>query len=197
MAINACRLESLSVGLDFRNCCWIECHHIANVIHRKNLNINWIKVKGHSDVSSNKHADVLAKNAALSAWHLSHLVSERFLKTGINMVSSNSRHFICDVFRSIHHVYWKIGSGSQFVLDCLHFHMAIGFTNIRTAGFHTYFMKALHHYFSVAIRKRLYDKGYPSVVCLFCGEVEVSDHVFSCSSDVDSCTNLLNTYAAF
>ncbi|KAG9296929.1 hypothetical protein G9A89_006884 [Geosiphon pyriformis] len=42
---------------------------------------------------------------------------------------------------------------------------------------------SLHHHLSVAVQKCLYDRGYPNVVCLFCGEVEVSDHVFSCSSD--------------
>ncbi|KAG9304767.1 hypothetical protein G9A89_016797 [Geosiphon pyriformis] len=204
VAINACRLESLSVGPNFRNCCWIEHCHIANIIHHKNLDVNWIKVKGHSGVSSNKHADTLAKNAALSAWHLFHLVSERFLKAGVDTIFGNSRHFVHDIFRSIYHAHWKIGSGSQVVPDCLHAdidwlrsslvwhldsHMATGFTSIQMAGFHTYFMKALHHCLLVAV-------GYPSVVCLFCGEVEVLDHVFSCSSDTDSHANLLDTYAA-
>ncbi|KAG9302710.1 hypothetical protein G9A89_005184 [Geosiphon pyriformis] len=211
VVINACRSESLSAGPDFRNCCWIEHYHIANVIHRKNLDVNWIKIKDHSDVLDNKRADVLAKNAALSVWHLPHLVSERFLKAGVNIVSGNSRHFVCDVFRSIHRAYWEVDSGSRVVPDCLcanidwlrsslvwHLdsHMATGFTSIRMAGFHTYFMKALYHHFPVAVRKCLYDRSYLSIVCLFCDEVEVSDHVFSCFSDTDSHANLLDTYVA-
>ncbi|KAG9298387.1 hypothetical protein G9A89_005247 [Geosiphon pyriformis] len=190
-AIDACRLESLSH------------HHIANVIHCKNLDVNWIKVKGHLGVSGNKRADVLAKNAALSAWHLPYLVSKRFLKAGVDTVFGNSRHFVCDIFRSIHRAHWEIGSGFQFVPGCLHAdvdwlrsslvwhldsHMATGFTSSRMAGFHTYFMKALHYHFPVA--------SYSSVICLFCGEVEVSDHVFSCFSDANSHTSLLDTYAA-
>ncbi|KAG9304835.1 hypothetical protein G9A89_016865 [Geosiphon pyriformis] len=67
MVIDACKSESLLVGPDFRNHCWIEYCHITNVICHKNLDVNWIKVKGHSGVSSNKCADVLAKDAALSA----------------------------------------------------------------------------------------------------------------------------------
>ncbi|KAG9304836.1 hypothetical protein G9A89_016866 [Geosiphon pyriformis] len=74
--------------------------------------------------------------------------------------------------------------------------MATGFTSVQITGFCTYFMKAFHHRLSIAVQKHLYDKGYSNVVCLFCGEVEVSDHVFSCSSDTDICTGLLNTYAA-
>ncbi|KAG9304069.1 hypothetical protein G9A89_005979 [Geosiphon pyriformis] len=35
----------------------------------------------------------------------------------------------------------------------------------------------------VAICKRLYDKCYPGVLCLMCGDVELSDHVFTCRSE--------------
>ncbi|KAG9288345.1 hypothetical protein G9A89_021376 [Geosiphon pyriformis] len=205
VAIDAYRSESLLAGPDFKNCCWIERRHITNVIHCKNLDVNWIKVKGHSGVSGNEHANALAKEAVFSAWHLPHLVSERFLKAGINMVSGNSRHFVHNIFRSIHHAHWEVGSGSRVVPGCMHadidwlrsslvwypdFHMATGFTSTRTAGFCTYFMKAFHHRLPVAMQKCLYDRVYLSVVCLFCGEVEVSDHVFSCSFDADSHTDL-------
>ncbi|KAG9298736.1 hypothetical protein G9A89_012804 [Geosiphon pyriformis] len=38
--------------------------------------------------------------------------------------------------------------------------------------------EALHHHLPVAVRKCLYSRHYPEVVCLFCSNVEVSDHVF-------------------
>ncbi|KAG9301394.1 hypothetical protein G9A89_018066 [Geosiphon pyriformis] len=181
-AIDACGSEFLSR------------YHIANIIHHKNLDVNWVKIKGHSDVSGNERADALAKDAALSAWYLPHLISERFLKTGVDMVSGNSRHFVHNIFRSIHCTHWEVGSGSQIVLGCLH--VDIDWLSIWMAGFYTYFMKALHYRFPVAMQKRLYNRSYPSVVCLFCGEIEVSDHVFFCSSDTNICTDLLDTYAA-
>ncbi|KAG9307389.1 hypothetical protein G9A89_017218 [Geosiphon pyriformis] len=162
-----------------------------------------IKVKGHLGVLDNKRADVLAKNVTLSVWHLPHLVSERFLKTGVDMVSGNLRHFVHDVFRSIHYTHWEVGCLCAdidwlrfFLVWHLDSHMATDFTNIRMAGFHTYFMKTLHYYLLVAVRKHLYDRGYSSVVCLFCDEVEISDHVFFCSSDANSRTSLLDAYAA-
>ncbi|KAG9301946.1 hypothetical protein G9A89_020990 [Geosiphon pyriformis] len=43
--------------------------------------------------------------------------------------------------------------------------------------------KALYHWLPIAVRKRIYDKCYPSVLCLYCGEIEVSDHMFSCVVD--------------
>ncbi|KAG9293667.1 hypothetical protein G9A89_019004 [Geosiphon pyriformis] len=85
VALDAYKSELLLAYPDFRNCCWIECHHIANV--------------GHSDISGNKHVDELAKKVVLFTWHLSYLVSKRFLRAGGNVVSGNSRHFVCDVTR--------------------------------------------------------------------------------------------------
>ncbi|KAG9293619.1 hypothetical protein G9A89_005622 [Geosiphon pyriformis] len=169
-ALDACKFEFLLICLDFRNQCWIKQHHIANVIHRKNLDVNWVKVRGHLGVLDNECAN------------LPYLISECFLKAGGTVVSGNSRHFVRDVFQSVHRACWKIGSGSKVSRSSLVWH----------PDSHI----ALHHCLSVAVQKCLYDKSYPSVVCLFCGEVKVSDHVFSCSSDADSHASLLDTYAA-
>ncbi|KAG9303193.1 hypothetical protein G9A89_000728 [Geosiphon pyriformis] len=101
-ALNACRLEMELVRPDFRNWCWIECCHIVNVIHHKNLKVNWCKVKGHSGVLGNEQANKLARTAALSGWHLPYSVDERYLRGGGAAISSNSRHFVWDIFWSVH-----------------------------------------------------------------------------------------------
>ncbi|KAG9304018.1 hypothetical protein G9A89_005928 [Geosiphon pyriformis] len=75
-------------------------------------------------------------------------------------------------------------------------HLASGFTSMHTAGCRTYFIKALHHQLPVAVCKHLYDRRYPSVVCLFCGDVETSDHVFSCSQDAVSRARLLGAHVS-
>ncbi|KAG9284979.1 hypothetical protein G9A89_009789 [Geosiphon pyriformis] len=171
VALDVCKLESLLA----------QCYHIANVICHKNLTVNWIKVKSHLGISDNEHVDELAKDVALSTWHLPHLVSKRFLKAESNVVSGNSRHFV--------------GSGSQILAAGLHngvnwskstlvwhpnSHLAAGFTSACTL--------------SVTVHKHLYDKCYLSVVCLFCGDVEFSDHVFICPFDAAGHAQLLNAH---
>ncbi|KAG9304495.1 hypothetical protein G9A89_020059, partial [Geosiphon pyriformis] len=161
--------------------------------------VNWVKVKGHLGVLGNEHTDVLAKDATSLPWWLPHLISKCFLRAGGAVVSSNSKHFVRDVFQFVYRAYWEIGSSSKVVADGLcgdidwsrfslvwhpDFHMMTGFISIRTAGFCTYFMKCL------------YNRDYSSVICLFCDKFEVSDHVFSCSFDADSHVNLLDIYAA-
>ncbi|KAG9288320.1 hypothetical protein G9A89_021351 [Geosiphon pyriformis] len=191
-ALDACRSESLLVRPDFRNRCWIKRHHIATIIHQKNLDVNWVKVKNHSGVSDNEHADALAKGAALSAWCLPYLVSKHFLCAGGTAVFGNSRHFVRDVFRLRANINWS----KSFMVWHPDSHLASGFTSMCTAGCRTYFMKALHHQLPVAVHKHLYNRRYPSVVCLFCGDVETSDHVFSCSQDAVGRVRLLGAHAS-
>ncbi|KAG9303326.1 hypothetical protein G9A89_013652 [Geosiphon pyriformis] len=150
-ALDACKLEFVLACPDFRNWCWVKCRHIVNVIHHKNLNVNWIKVKGHSSVPDNEHADALARTAAFS--------------------NSNSRHFVYDIFRSVHCLCWEVGSGSCILADSLHANIDWSKSSLQ-----------------------LYNKYYPNVVCLFCGNVKILDHVFSCPFDVADCTHLMEAY---
>ncbi|KAG9299120.1 hypothetical protein G9A89_020433 [Geosiphon pyriformis] len=97
-------LAKLNIGTmdldqhDFRNQYWIERHHIANIIHRKQLDINWVKVKGHSGIMSNEHTNEFAKAAAFSDFCLPSSINEQFLKAGGTMVSDSSKYFVRDVF---------------------------------------------------------------------------------------------------
>ncbi|KAG9304476.1 hypothetical protein G9A89_020040 [Geosiphon pyriformis] len=55
--------------------------------------------------------------------------------------------------------------------------------NRKSANLHMYLIKAVYRRLPVAVRKRLYNKDYPKVLCLLCNKVELSDHVFTCSDD--------------
>ncbi|KAG9291445.1 hypothetical protein G9A89_021864 [Geosiphon pyriformis] len=193
-ALDACKSELGLMCSDFCNWCWVECQHIRNVICSKNLKVSWHKVKGHSGILGNEHTDGLADAASFSDWFFSPCVSEHFLVADGGIVSGNSRHFVQDVFQAVCHARWEVGSGSSFLVDGLlsdvdwlrssqvwhpDSHMATSFTSRCTADSCTYFMKALYYQLPVAVRKRFYDKCYLSVLCLYCTEVEISDHVFS------------------
>ncbi|KAG9306161.1 hypothetical protein G9A89_016065 [Geosiphon pyriformis] len=164
----------------------------------ENLNACWFKVKEHSGVVVNECADALAVAASTSDLFLSSCLNEYYILAGGVAVSGNFRHF-------------KVGSDSKVLVTSLHsdidwrrfslvwhpdMHMAAGFTGKRSASACTYFIKALYHWLSMAVRKRLYSRSYPSILCLFCGEVEFSDHVFSCGFDATICTQLLDMHAA-
>ncbi|KAG9300984.1 hypothetical protein G9A89_018936 [Geosiphon pyriformis] len=209
--LDACKSELVLMHPDFCNCCWIERHHIKNIIWTKNLNVVWCKVKGHSGVLGNNVVDVLANSASSSECFFPPCFKEHFILADSCVVSDNARHFARDIFWSIYHAHWEVGSGLRNVADNLladidwyrssfvwhpDLHMAAGFISKHTAGACLYFMKALHYWLPVAVHKCLYDKCYPSVVCLFCDDVEISDYVFICISDMAVRARLLDFHAA-
>ncbi|KAG9304593.1 hypothetical protein G9A89_020157 [Geosiphon pyriformis] len=176
VALDACMSEVDLVYPDFHNQCWIERWHIRNVIYSKNLRVSWHKVKGHSGVSGNNQANSIADATTLSDWFLPPCVDEHFLLVDNGIVS--------DVFHAVCQAHWEVSFSSGFLLEELHLDVNWpSFTNRHTANTHTYLMKALHCQLPMAVRKHIYNRCYSSVLCLYCGEIEVSDHVFSCVID--------------
>ncbi|KAG9294436.1 hypothetical protein G9A89_001941 [Geosiphon pyriformis] len=165
----------------------------------------------YSGVLDNDVADMLTNLASSSGCFLPSHLEEHFILANGNVVSSNAKHFARDIFQSIHRAHWEVGSGLRIIADNLladidwyrsslvwhsDLHMAAGFISKYTAGAHSYFMKALHHQLPVVICKHLYNKCYLSVVCLFCGNVKISDHVFTCVSNTAVHACLLDSHAA-
>ncbi|KAG9305500.1 hypothetical protein G9A89_006470 [Geosiphon pyriformis] len=139
--------------------------------------------KGHLGVLDNKCANELARAAVLSSWNLPYSINKYYLKVGGAAISVviDSLHADIDWFRSS--LVWHPDS-----------HMAAGFISKQTAGFQTYFMKALHFQLSVVMHKQLYNKSYSSVVCLFYGDIEVLNHAFSCLFDANNHAHLLDSH---
>ncbi|KAG9303889.1 hypothetical protein G9A89_005799 [Geosiphon pyriformis] len=190
---------------------WIKCQHIANVICSKNLRVSWHKVKGYSGVSGNKRADEIVGIVSLSSWRLHSRLDEHFLVADGGVILGNSKHFVHDICQSICCACWEVGSGTRFLKDNMLFdidwfcsfmvwhpdlHMATGFISRLSANARTYFMKALHHQLPVAMRKRLYNKYYLSVLCLYCGDVESLDHVFFCKVNDSTHSQILDSHVA-
>ncbi|KAG9290730.1 hypothetical protein G9A89_011693 [Geosiphon pyriformis] len=159
----------------------------------------------------NERADALAITATMSKYSLPLCVDACYILAGGMAVSENSRHFVHDIFYCIHHAQWEISSSFRVLVTSLHnnvdwhrsslmwhsdMHMAASSIGKCSAGARTYFMKALHYRLPVAVHKCLYSRSYPSILCLYCGEVKVSDHVFSCSSDTAIHAQLLDMHVA-
>ncbi|KAG9290212.1 hypothetical protein G9A89_022188 [Geosiphon pyriformis] len=125
-------------------------------------------------------------------------VWKRYVMAHDQVVLGNAQYFVQDIYRSICHAQWKAGPGSVVINEklivrvgwkCmasiwhLDSHMLLGFTSRASAVFHTYLMKVVYKKLPVAVRKKLYNKCYPGVLCLMCGDVEVLDYVFTCRSE--------------
>ncbi|KAG9294426.1 hypothetical protein G9A89_001931 [Geosiphon pyriformis] len=174
----------------------LDCQHIANIISSKVLNVTWYKVKGHFGVLGNKHVDVIAGADFVSDWFLSYRLNEHFLMADGNVVSGNSRHFVHDTFHAMCYACWETDVDWSCSSLVWHpdLHMAASFTSRILANARSYFMKALYHWLPVAVRKWLYNRLYPSVLCLYCSNVEVSDYVFSCEVDDSAQRQLLDSH---
>ncbi|KAG9295041.1 hypothetical protein G9A89_017835 [Geosiphon pyriformis] len=159
------------------------------------LTVHWIKVKGHADIADNIMADVFAEQAAHSKVSLPVRINCKYVVANDRPVFGNAHHFVRDIFHSICKFQWEMGPGQE-VLFCLFglvvdwnstalvwhpdFYMLSGSTCQVTTALHMYFIKAVHFKLLVAVRKRLYSKDYPGVVCLFCGNVELPNYGFTC-----------------
>ncbi|KAG9305922.1 hypothetical protein G9A89_016575 [Geosiphon pyriformis] len=208
-ALDACRSELGLVYPNYRNQYWVKCCHIVNVIHSKKLRVSFHKLKGYPGVSGNERANTIAGAASLSNWYLPPRLSEHFLSADVGIVSGNLRHFVCDIYHSICRAQWEVGSGSGVLVGSLSseidwlcsslvwhsdLYMAADFTSRSSSSVHTYFIKSLHHQLPVAVRKHLYNRCYSSMLCLYCGKVEVSNHVFSCKVDESVQHQLLDSH---
>ncbi|KAG9289016.1 hypothetical protein G9A89_015565 [Geosiphon pyriformis] len=184
-------------------------HHVVNLIESKDLTVRWIKVKGHAGIAGNVLADVLAEQAAHSGVSLPARINCKYVIANGRPVSGNACHFVRDIFHSICKFQWEVGPG-QRVVSCLFglvvdwnsttlvwhpdSHMLSGSMCRATAALCTYFMKAVHFRLPVAIQKRLYIKDYPGVSCLFCGNVELPDHGFTCVKDASVWLDILGDF---
>ncbi|KAG9302605.1 hypothetical protein G9A89_007309 [Geosiphon pyriformis] len=198
-AINACMSEVSCNFPDFHNQYWIERRHISNLIKNKDLFVYWVKVKSHSGIPSNMRANVLTGEVTGSFFMLLAEVHKHFLMAENSVVFGNACYFVRNIFCFICYARWEAGSGYDVILSAMlknldwhatakvwypDSHMLTGFTSQKTSNLYTYMIKAVHRRLPIAVRKRLYDKSYSGVLCLFCNETKLPDHVFTYACDI-------------
>ncbi|KAG9307318.1 hypothetical protein G9A89_017146 [Geosiphon pyriformis] len=197
-AIDVCVSEASLLMSDFCSQYWIEQLHIANLIKNKDISVKWVKVKGHLGIFGNIKTDKLASKTTASFFILPVEIREQFLVAKDTAVSGNACYFICDIYRSICCACWKTGPRHNIILndmlkkvnwvvttDIWHLdsHMFSEFTSRKSANICTYLMKVVHRWLLVAVRKRLYNKNYPGILCLLCSKMKLPNHVFTCSGN--------------
>ncbi|KAG9304581.1 hypothetical protein G9A89_020145 [Geosiphon pyriformis] len=195
-AIDACVSELSLLVPNFQVLCWMERRHIFNLVREKNLSVSWIKVKDYSGVYGNVEADTAAGAATCSRFSLSIGMREWLLIAEDLVVSDNAHHFVKNMFRSVCCMHWKTGPGHNVIqsslIECMDWNATSRFSVLQS-----YLIKAVHHHLPVAVRKRLYDKNYPGVLCLLCREVELPDYVFFCVINANVHNKILAETAAF
>ncbi|KAG9301092.1 hypothetical protein G9A89_012475 [Geosiphon pyriformis] len=118
-AIDVCISKLSLLVPDFRVPCWVERCHIFNLVRKKDLSINWIKVKNHSGVCGNVEANAAAGAAMCSWFSLPVGMWKRLLIAESSVMSGNAHHFVRDMFKSVCHVYWKTGPGCDVIQSSL------------------------------------------------------------------------------
>ncbi|KAG9301481.1 hypothetical protein G9A89_005631 [Geosiphon pyriformis] len=88
----------------------------------------------------------------------------------------------------------EVGFRSRVMVDSLHADID-WFKSSLVWHPNSHLAVALHHWLPVAVRKRLYNRSYSSMMCLYCGDVEILDHVFSCPHNSTVHAHLLNSHA--
>ncbi|KAG9297115.1 hypothetical protein G9A89_019396 [Geosiphon pyriformis] len=179
-----CVSSSCSVVLYLDSQFVINAYVSESLVMKKDVLVRWVKVKRHSGVLGNVKANKLADKATFSSFSLSVGIQERFL--------------VAEDTTTVCYAHWKASPGYDIVLSVMikeinwaatlkiwhpDSHMLSGFISKNLANMCTYLIKAIYRWLLVAVRKKLYDVNYSGVLYLLCGEVEVSDHIFVCSSN--------------
>ncbi|KAG9299931.1 hypothetical protein G9A89_009659 [Geosiphon pyriformis] len=176
-AIDVCLSELSCAMPNFHNWCWLKRCHIFNLVKKKDFEVVWVKVKGHSGILGNVKTDLATEEAARSPFSLLAEVHEHYL-VAENMAISGNVHYFAGS---------GVGVIPDDLVDCIWHpdsHMLTEFTGQKTLNLRSYLMKTVHRCLPVAVQKRLYNKGYSGVLCLLCGEVEFFDYAFTCPQNV-------------
>ncbi|KAG9304144.1 hypothetical protein G9A89_019706 [Geosiphon pyriformis] len=106
-SLDMCSFLDHSVDSNFCEKYWIEKEHIHSIIVSKNLLVAWIKVKSHSGIVDNKHADFFVDAAINSKFVLPVGIMHHFFAVKDRPVSGNAYCFIRCFFDAVNFVGWE------------------------------------------------------------------------------------------
>ncbi|KAG9287263.1 hypothetical protein G9A89_008893 [Geosiphon pyriformis] len=118
--LDMCLLFESRMYLDFCDRCWIEKKHVYKIIKSKNLLVCWNKIKGHSGIMGNEHADFLANTVTDFDLILPINMSCHFLSVEDRPVSRNAYYFVRHLFDAVNFVGWNSKCVFGAVNDILH-----------------------------------------------------------------------------
>ncbi|KAG9294280.1 hypothetical protein G9A89_021639 [Geosiphon pyriformis] len=146
------------------------------------------KIKSHSGIVGNEHANFFVDAATDSKFVLPISVMHHFFAVKGRPVSSNARRFVKCLFDAESRC-----TEYAVNLDLNHPDGSIcsGFSSSASAALRSYFIKALHHCLSTAKRKRVYKLSYPNILCICCSLTNDSNHIFLCKKDSDTKKELI------
>ncbi|KAG9303576.1 hypothetical protein G9A89_018472 [Geosiphon pyriformis] len=78
-----------------------------------------VGVSDHSGVSGNECANLIAGAVSFSGRRLLPCLDKCYIIADSGVVFGNSRYFVHDIYHSICHAHWEVGSGSKFLVDSL------------------------------------------------------------------------------
>ncbi|KAG9288254.1 hypothetical protein G9A89_021285 [Geosiphon pyriformis] len=167
---------------------------------QKNLLVTWNKIKDHSSVIGNNHANFYADALVISKSFLPFMVPYYFLNIEGKLVFGNAYYVAKKLFNAVYSVGWKTRCVNDIIsVDfCSYFNKAkifcvwhsddkirSGYTCTVLVALQLYFIKVFHYCLHVTKRKKIYNPKYLSIACIWCNLVKNSDYMFSYAHNIN------------
>ena len=211
-AIHAIQKEANTAKQLVRRAYDTELRLIQKTTRQKSLQIEWIKVKAHSNNQSNNQADQLAKEGKTSNNTFKITATDPILTDSNGIpIGQDPRRWIKKKAHATTILKWQEETLTRHVSPDFIWqtdwittamtweeegHITGGTNTFLGCYTRTFKSKVLHDRLPTATRKRLYDPNYPTIKCLYCTAPETTAHVLTCArTKVDLTTILINMHS--
>src|SRR5436305_8776642 len=211
-AIHAIQKEANTAKQLVRRAYDAELRLIQKTAQQKSLQIEWIKVKAHSNNQSNNQADQLAKEGKTSNNIFKITATDPILTDSTGTpIGQDPRRWIKKKAQATTILKWQEETLTRHVSPDFIWqtdwtttaitweeegHITGGSNTFLGCYTRTFKSKVLHDRLPTATRKRLYDPNYPTIKCLYCIAPETTAHVLTCArTKVNLTTIFINMHS--